>query len=166
MNECAVTRQHIEQLARQLGEKCLTHRIMLATAESCTGGGIASAITDIAGSSQWFDRGFVTYSNAAKMDVLGVRQTTLAQFGAVSFETALEMATGCLDQSQADIAVSVTGIAGPSGGSEEKPVGTVFFGLATKNKTCAKHQYFNGDRYQVRLQTVFYALQLLNDGLV
>ncbi len=163
MNEYAVTHQHIEQLARQLGEKCLARHIMLATAESCTGGGIASAITDIAGSSQWFDRGFVTYSNAAKMDMLGVQETTLTRFGAVSPETALEMATGCLDRSQADVAVSVTGIAGPSGGSKEKPVGTVFFGLATKNQTRTTYQLFSGDRHHVRLQTVFYALQLLHE---
>ena len=132
---------------------------MLATAESCTGGWIAKCCTDVAGSSAWFDRGFITYSNAAKQDMLGVRAETLAQYGAVSEAVVAEMATGALRHSQAHIAVAVSGIAGPSGGSAEKPVGTVCFAWAMRNgevltKTCQ----FAGDREAVRWQSVVFAL--------
>ena len=132
---------------------------MLATAESCTGGWIAKCCTDMAGSSAWFDRGFITYSNAAKQDMLGVRAETLAQYGAVSEAVVAEMATGALRHSQAHIAVAVSGIAGPSGGSPEKPVGTVCFAWAMRNgevltKTCQ----FAGDREAVRWQSVVFAL--------
>ena len=132
---------------------------MLATAESCTGGWIAKCCTDVAGSSAWFDRGFITYSNAAKQDMLGVRAETLAQYGAVSEAVVAEMATGALRHSQAHIAVAVSGIAGPSGGSPEKPVGTVCFAWAMRNgevltKTCQ----FAGDREAVRWQSVVFAL--------
>ena len=134
----------------------------IATAESCTGGLIAGAITDIAGSSDIFDRGFVTYSNAAKTDMLGVRTATLQQFGAVSEEVAREMAEGALARSAADLAVSVTGIAGP-GGSEHKPEGRVCFGLAARTKESRTETVDFGPlgRAEVRRATVVHALHLL-----
>lgn len=142
-----------------LAEQLTQRGWMLATAESCTGGWIAKCCTDVAGSSAWFDRGFITYSNAAKQDMLGVRAETLAQYGAVSEAVVAEMATGALRHSQAHIAVAVSGIAGPSGGSVEKPVGTVCFAWAMRNgevltKTCQ----FAGDREAVRWQSVVFAL--------
>lgn len=142
-----------------LAEQLKQRGWMLATAESCTGGWIAKCCTDVAGSSAWFDRGFITYSNAAKQDMLGVRAETLAQYGAVSEAVVAEMATGALRHSQAHIAVAVSGIAGPSGGSPEKPVGTVCFAWAMRNgevltKTCQ----FAGDREAVRWQSVVFAL--------
>ena len=147
------------ELARQKGA-------MIATAESCTGGLIAAALTEIAGSSDVVDRGFVTYSNDAKQDMLGVRAETLAQFGAVSEETAREMASGALSRSRATIAVSVTGIAGPGGGSSEKPVGRVCFGLASDRGTISETVDF-GDigRSEVRAATVRHALALLAAAL-
>ena len=142
-----------------LAEQLTQRGWMLATAESCTGGWIAKCCTDMAGSSAWFDRGFITYSNAAKQDMLGVRAETLAQYGAVSEAVVAEMATGALRHSQAHIAVAIIGIAGPSGGSPEKPVGTVCFAWAMRNgevltKTCQ----FAGDREAVRWQSVVFAL--------
>jgi nicotinamide-nucleotide amidase len=147
-----------EKVFRKLKEKQLT----LVTAESCTGGMIASALTDIAGSSAVFDRGFVTYSNAAKMDMLGVPEETLEQYGAVSVEVAQAMAQGAIDNSYADIAVSVTGIAGPTGGSTEKPVGLVIFGILQKGAIPQTHiKNFTGDRNAIRTQSRDYALQLI-----
>lgn len=136
---------------------------MIATAESCTGGLISAAITEISGSSQWFDRGFVTYSNDAKMQLLGVKAQTLEEYGAVSLETAREMALGAILHSKADVAVSVTGVAGPTGGTDEKPVGTVCIGLMRRDldKPVAKVFHFSGDRYFVRYQTVMKALEVL-----
>jgi nicotinamide-nucleotide amidase len=132
----------------------------LATAESCTGGGIAAAITDLAGSSEWFDRGFVTYSNQAKQDMLGVAATTLADSGAVSRETVLAMALGAIARSEADISVAVTGIAGPGGGSEAKPVGTVWFAWSLRDgQTDAGCERFPGDRARVRAAAVRHALR-------
>jgi nicotinamide-nucleotide amidase len=132
------------------------------TAESCTGGGIASAVTDIAGSSAWFDRAFVTYSNEAKMDMLGVNAKTLKIHGAVSQEVVLEMAAGAIKHSVADVAISVSGIAGPGGGSDEKPVGTVWFGWKVGNQIEKQHCVcFDGDRGSVREQACCYALQEL-----
>jgi nicotinamide-nucleotide amidase len=152
----------IDDLAKELGNSLLKKKWRIATAESCTGGGIASAITEIPGSSQWFDRGFVTYSNEAKIDLLDVKLQTLHRFGAVSAETAREMAAGCLANSQADIAISVTGIAGPTGGTNEKPVGTVFIGLSTKGGQAKTiHKLFHGNRHLIRQQTVIQALQLI-----
>ena len=146
-------------LARSKGAK-------IATAESCTGGLIAGAITDIAGSSDIFDRGFVTYSNAAKTDMLGVRAATLLQFGAVSEEVAREMADGALARSAADLAVSVTGIAGP-GGSEHKPEGRVCFGLAAQGHATKTETIDFGPlgRAEVRRATVIHALHLLVQAL-
>ncbi|MAQ71438.1 MAG: damage-inducible protein CinA [Alphaproteobacteria bacterium] len=139
--------------------------LVVALAESCTGGMIASAITNVPGSSTVFDRGFVTYSNQAKIDCLGVNATTLESFGAVSEETAVEMALGALKNSDASIALSVTGVAGPGGGSKQKPVGIVYFGLAGKNfeevKTFQKH--FSGDRNEIRSQATRFALLLLQN---
>ncbi len=146
-------------LARTLGERLQARGWLLATAESCTGGGIAAAVTDISGSSAWFDRGFVTYSNAAKMDLLGVPVATLDAHGAVSGATAMAMAAGALARSAAQIAVAVTGVAGPTGGSAEKPVGTVWFGYAMTGeapRACVRR--FEGDRGAVREQTVLRAL--------
>jgi nicotinamide-nucleotide amidase len=147
--------EEILQLARQSST-------MIATAESCTGGMIAVALTDIAGSSDAFDRGFVTYSNAAKIDMLGVRAETLAQFGAVSQEVACEMAEGALSHSRAKIAVSVTGIAGP-GGSEFKPEGRVCFGLAQDGRPtrCETVEFGAIGRAEVRLATRDHALHLI-----
>jgi nicotinamide-nucleotide amidase len=131
----------------------------LACAESCTGGGIAAALTDVAGSSAWFDRGFVTYSNQAKRDMLGVSAETLAQFGAVSRETVLEMATGALTHSTAQLSVAVSGIAGPGGGSVDKPVGTVWLAWASAGEVVAVCEHFDGDRAAVRAAAVDAALR-------
>ena len=150
----------IYSLAESLGAKLLERQWQLTLAESCTGGGIAQAITDVAGSSAWFDRGFVTYSNAAKEDMLGVPSSALASFGAVSQETALAMVAGALAHSAADLAIAVTGIAGPGGGSEEKPVGTVFIAwqLRGHEGACVRKQ-FSGDRIAVRQRVVAFCLQ-------
>ena len=130
----------------------------LATAESCTGGLIAAACTDLAGSSDWFERGFVTYSNAAKTELLGVPAALIATHGAVSEPVARAMAEGALARSRAQLSVAVTGIAGPTGGSEDKPVGTVWFGWCGGGQTLAERQVFAGDRAAVRAQTVRWAL--------
>jgi nicotinamide-nucleotide amidase len=130
----------------------------LSCAESCTGGGIAAALTDVAGSSAWFDRGFVTYSNRAKREMLGVSAKTLETFGAVSRETVLEMVAGALAASAADLSVAVTGIAGPGGGTREKPVGTVWIAWATQQDANAVCEQFGGERAQVRAATVDAAL--------
>lgn len=149
-------------LAIAVLKACRSHGIMLATAESCTGGMIAAALTDIAGSSDVVDRGFVTYSNEAKMEMIGVSKATLDAHGAVSRETALEMATGALSRSRAGIALAVTGIAGPGGGSAEKPVGLVWFGLATKDRpTIAERRLFEDrGRAFIRQETVRTALEM------
>jgi nicotinamide-nucleotide amidase len=149
-------------LATQLGLQLKANGKTVATAESCTGGGIAQIITEIAGSSAWFDCGFVTYSNNAKVRMLGVKPTTLEKYGAVSAEVALEMATGALIHSDADCAIAVTGIAGPDGGSIEKPLGTVFIARCYKNESAKiiKKQFL-GNRHQVRTQTVKTALEWL-----
>lgn len=153
-------------LAQHVLDTLKKQNLTLATAESCTGGMIASAITDIAGSSAVFDRGFVTYSNAAKMDMLAVPQEILEKFGAVSVEVAAAMAQGAIDNSYADIAVSVTGIAGPMGGSAEKPVGLVIFGAMKKGSTPQTLiKNFAGDRDAIRTQSRDYALQFILDLL-
>lgn len=151
-----------EQLARKVLELCQARGIMLATAESCTGGMIAAALTDIAGSSAVVDRGFVTYSNEAKQEMLGVRPETLQRFGAVSEETAREMAEGALSRSRAGIAISVTGVAGPGGGSAEKPVGLVWFGVAARGTKPAAEcrQLENRGRDFIRVESVRVALGL------
>jgi nicotinamide-nucleotide amidase len=148
------------ELAEQLGRSLKAGGKTIATAESCTGGWIAQTITDVPGSSAWFDRGFVTYSNAAKMQMLGVSSQTLELYGAVSEETATEMAAGALVRSDADMAVAVTGIAGPDGGTQEKPVGTVFIAWADKNgETKVVKKQLSGNRRQIREQTVESAIE-------
>lgn len=147
------------RLAIDLGRALLARKWKAATAESCTGGLVAGAITDIAGSSEWFERGFVTYSNEAKVELLGVRPETLARFGAVSEATVLEMVAGALARSRADIAVAVTGIAGPGGGTPDKPVGLVWlaWGIRGGQVEAASHR-FPGERAAVRAATVAAAL--------
>ena len=149
--------EHVVQLADLLLKK----RWYLATAESCTGGMIAAACTDLAGSSAWFERGFVTYSNAAKTELLGVAADLIAQHGAVSEAVARAMAQGALAKSRAQVAVSVTGVAGPTGGSASKPVGTVWFGFATPAGVVTETRLFAGDRAAVRQATVLHALRRL-----
>jgi nicotinamide-nucleotide amidase len=146
---------------------CARHKILATTAESCTGGLIIAAMTDIPGSSSMVDRGFVTYSNEAKMDMIGVRAETLDAHGAVSRETALEMASGALARSRAGISLAVTGIAGPDGGSAEKPVGLVWFGLAMMGREtiAEKHIFENRGRDYIRRQTVLTALRMGIDAL-
>ena len=147
-------------LAQRLGRALAERRWTAATAESCTGGLIAGAITDVAGSSAWFDRGFVTYSNEAKSEMLGVRAETLAAHGAVSEATAQEMAAGALARSGADIVVAVTGIAGPTGGSPGKPVGLVCFAWARRGgRVDARTLHLAGDRAAVRAAAVATALE-------
>lgn len=146
-------------LSAELGQILHAKKLQIAVAESCTGGLIAQTLTEIAGSSAWFDRGFVTYSNLAKIQMLGVRSETLAVFGAVSAETATEMVLGSLMHSSADCAIAVTGIAGPSGGTPIKPVGTVFIAWARKSlPSYCEQVYFEGDRQTIRMQTAQRAL--------
>jgi nicotinamide-nucleotide amidase len=150
----------LTRLAAQVGAHLKARGLMLATAESCTGGWVAQAVTSISGSSEWFERGFVTYSDRAKRELLGVRAETLERFGAVSEETAREMALGALAASQAQVAVAITGVAGPTGGTPAKPVGMVCFAWAWKDggvEAVTKH--FIGDREEVRRQSVICALQ-------
>ncbi len=147
----------------RLSEGLLARGWMMATAESCTGGMIAAACTDLAGSSQWFERGFVTYSNEAKTEMLSVDAALIADHGAVSEVVARAMAHGAVRHSRAQVAVAVTGIAGPTGGSAAKPVGTVCFGFMVNGRLVSETRRFDGDRAQVRAQTVAHALQRLVD---
>ena len=148
----------VQALAQQLGQLCAAANWKIVTAESCTGGLIARALTEIAGSSQWFERGYVTYSNDAKVDCLQVSPRTLSEYGAVSEPVAREMAMGALAHSKAQLALSVTGIAGPDGGSSDKPVGTVVFGWASVKRIEATTRRLDGDRAAIRLQAALYAL--------
>ncbi|MEQ1530079.1 MAG: CinA family protein [Methylococcales bacterium] len=148
------------QLAQQLGQLLLAQDLKIATAESCTGGWISTVLTEVPGSSAWFDRGFVTYSNAAKMQMLDVSAETLAKHGAVSEQTAMEMLQGALKHSVAQSAIAVTGIAGPDGGSIDKPVGTVYIAWVCPGKPAqVVRQNFTGTRQQIRANTVHAALQ-------
>jgi nicotinamide-nucleotide amidase len=148
------------ELSQALGSACLQRRLLIATAESCTGGWAAQVITHTVGSSAWFERGFVTYANEAKVDMLGVRPETLAKFGAVSLETAAEMATGALKNSKAMISLAITGIAGPTGGSPGKPVGTVCFAWCRTGAAAETEvQVFSGDREAIRRLAVVHALR-------
>jgi nicotinamide-nucleotide amidase len=150
----------MDVLAAQVGDVLQSHGMMLATAESCTGGGVAQAITDIAGSSGWFERGFVTYSNASKCEMLGVSSDTLKLHGAVSEAVVREMVAGALQRSRAHVALSVSGIAGPSGGSPEKPVGTVWFAWGARSGMIhARLHHLTGNRADIRAQSVRIALQ-------
>ena len=150
----------MDTLAAQVGELLKAHGLMLVTAESCTGGGVAQAITGVAGSSGWFERGFVTYSNLAKQQMLGVRAETLKQHGAVSELTVREMVAGALQHSDAQVALAVSGIAGPDGGTADKPVGTVWFAWGIKHgETHAQRHLLSGNRAEIRAQAVQIALQ-------
>ena len=156
----------LEKLAIAVGQALNIQHLKLATAESCTGGGLSYWITHVPGSSAWFERGFVTYSDAAKSEMLGVNPQTIATFGAVSKETAIEMATGALQKSKADISIAITGIAGPNGGSQDKPVGTVWIAIAKrKYPTDAQSILFAGDRQLVRERTIVCALEKLLEKL-
>jgi nicotinamide-nucleotide amidase len=149
-------------LSQRLGKLLQQHGLMLATAESCTGGYIAQMITAVADSSHWFERGFVTYSNEAKMEMLSVSADTLAVHGAVSGAVVAEMAIGALKHSHAQISVAVSGIAGPSGGNADKPVGTVYFAIAGSDKGVnTYHRHFSGDRQAIRAACVEFALRQL-----
>ena len=149
-------------MTEQVGLALKARGATMTTAESCTGGWVAKAITDIAGSSAWFERGFVTYSNEAKAQMIGVREETLVQHGAVSEPVVVEMAIGALKAARAHFAVSLSGIAGPDGGSEEKPVGTVWFAFASASgEGITRRECFSGDRDAVRRQATAYALQTL-----
>lgn len=152
-----------DALCRALAQALLARGWKLATAESCTGGMIAAACTALAGSSDWFERGFVTYSNEAKMDSLGVDAQQIAQHGAVSEVVARAMAFGAVRHSLAQVAVAVTGIAGPTGGSPQKPVGTVWFGFQVDGRLVSETCLFPGDRAAVRQATVAHALRRLRE---
>lgn len=159
----------LESLAAQVGSLLIANGQKLATAESCTGGWVAQCLTAIAGSSDWFERGFVTYSNDAKQEMLGVSAEILATHGAVSEATAAAMATGALRHSHADWALAITGIAGPTGGSPDKPVGTVCFAWAGPDgRLMAETRRLQGDRAEIRVQSVKHALQgvLLNAAIL
>ena len=151
------------RLVARLAAALLARGWTMATAESCTGGLIAAACTDLAGSSQWFERGFVTYSNEAKTEMLSVDETLIATHGAVSEVVARAMAHGAVRHSRARVTVAVTGIAGPTGGSAAKPVGTVWFGFMVDGRLASETRRFEGDRAQVRAKTVAHALQRLID---
>ena len=157
--------ESLDALAVQVGQALMASGEKLATAESCTGGWVAQAVTSVAGSSDWFERGWVTYSNAAKRDELGVAEATLERHGAVSEQTAREMAAGALRRAGAGLALSVTGVAGPGGGSAAKPVGMVCFAWARGSKIRSETRHFTGDRESVRRQSVAYALKGLLEPL-
>lgn len=148
-------------LVQRLAIQLQARQWMLATAESCTGGLIAGACTDLSGSSNWFERGFVTYSNEAKTELLGVDAALITQHGAVSEAVARAMAAGSLAHAQAQVAVAVTGVAGPTGGTADKPVGLVWFGLALPGQVLTEKMHFPGDRAAVRAATVQHALRRL-----
>jgi len=149
----------VHQLAIRAGNRLRDNRLMLATAESCTGGMVATAITDISGSSNWFERGFVTYSNQAKIEMIGVPPELIERHGAVSEPVARAMAEGALRNSRAQVSLAITGIAGPGGGTPDKPVGTVAFGWSNRLHTSVETLVFKGDREQVRVQAAAHALR-------
>ncbi len=154
------------KLAEHIGAVCVSEKRVIVGAESCTGGLISAVLTSVSGSSAWVDCGFVTYSNEAKMEMLGVASSTLDLFGAVSEETAREMATGALNKSRATIAYSVTGVAGPTGGTATKLVGTVCFGFATADDLSSVTKHFHGDRNAVREQSVNFVLAELSRATI
>ena len=151
----------VQTLSQLLTDQSLT----LSVAESCTGGNLSALLTSVSGSSTYFDRGYIAYSNQAKMDMLDVDAEVLERFGAVSEQTALEMVNGVIQNSHSDVAVSITGIAGPTGGTVEKPVGMVCFGFCVKDKHFVKTQHFSGDRETVVANSVDFAIQTLVDEL-
>ncbi len=157
---------NIEQAAENLGLFLQQSQAYLATAESCTGGWLAQSITDIAGSSAWFDRGFITYSNSAKTDMLNVPAEIITQFGAVSAQVAGLMTAGALQHSSADYAIATTGIAGPTGGTPPKPVGTVYLAWQQRGRPAViVLKQFSGNREQVRMQAVYTALKLIPNSV-
>lgn len=166
MNDLLLNQEHsTEQLCRLLANLLLEKQLRLVTAESCTGGMISAACTDLAGSSAWFERGFVTYSNQAKTELLDVPERLLRRAGAVCGPVAKAMAEGALAHSHAQVAVAVTGVAGPTGGSPAKPVGTVWFGFALPEQTVTEKCHFDGDRAAVRQATLRHALARLVEML-
>lgn len=158
-------KQEISALAAQLGailtDKCLT----ITTAESCTGGGISYALTDTPGSSAYIDRCFVTYSNQAKHDLLHVSEQTLATYGAVSEQTVIQMVEGAIKLANADVAIAVSGIAGPGGGSDDKPIGLVWFAFLMDGELKVCHQIFSGSRAKVREQAIIFSLEVIINQL-
>jgi nicotinamide-nucleotide amidase len=161
-----MARDALVSLARRVGARLKEGKLKLATAESCTGGWIAQAVTSVAGSSEWFERGFVTYSNEAKKELLGVRARTLSSHGAVSEETAREMASGALARSRAQVAIAVTGVAGPGGGTRKKPVGTVCFAWSRKRSAPESVALrLRGSREGIRRRSVAFALEGLLERL-
>ncbi|WP_281546012.1 nicotinamide-nucleotide amidase [Grimontia sp. SpTr1] len=150
--------EQLVKLATQIGERLKASNQTVTTAESCTGGGISYVLTEVAGSSAWFERAFVTYSNDAKRELVGVATDTLVDHGAVSEEVVAEMAAGALKAANAGFALAVSGIAGPTGGSEEKPVGMVCFGWATSKGTVTETCLFDGDRHEIRRNTIAHSL--------
>lgn len=150
--------EDITQLAQLLGNQLSTKGWQISCAESCTGGGVGYAITSISGSSAWFKKGFITYSNEAKHELLGVSEGTLTQFGAVSAQTVEEMAAGAAKQANAEVAIAISGIAGPDGGTPDKPVGTVWFGFFINGQNISQKLLINGDRQAVRIKAIEFAL--------
>ncbi len=155
----------MNDLARRIGEALKARGLRLATAESCTGGWAAMALTAVPGSSDWFERGYVTYSNEAKREDLGVAAATLHKHGAVSEEVAREMAAGAARRARAPVALAITGVAGPSGGTKDKPVGLVCFAWAQGSKITSETKRFEGDRESVRRQSVIHALEGVLEAL-
>lgn len=158
--------QTLTTIAQQLGEILCKKNAKLTTAESCTGGAISEAITSVSGSSQWFEFGFVTYANSAKRQLLGVSEETLEQYGAVSEQVVKQMAQGAIKQSEADYAIAVSGVAGPDGGTEEKPVGTVWVCWQTPSQIWTHKLVLSGDRQAVRTEAVKKSLQQLLQHLI
>jgi nicotinamide-nucleotide amidase len=150
--------EDIIQLAQHLGNKLSAKGWQITCAESCTGGGVGYAITSISGSSAWFKKGYITYANAAKQELLGVTERTLIEHGAVSAATVEEMAAGAAKHANAEVAVAISGIAGPDGGTPDKPVGTVWFGFFINGQSISQKQLITGDRQAVRIKAIEYAL--------
>ena len=154
--------KEIHLLAQNLGNQCINNAYKLVIAESCTGGLVCSVITSVSGSSSWFDRGFITYSNQSKCDLLGVAKKTLANHGAVSQNVANEMALGALQNSHGSLSLSITGIAGPNGGTKDKPVGTVYFAICNQNSMLFESRSnFAGSRLEIQEKALVFALNNL-----
>lgn len=161
MNNNEIDPKNIIELVEKLANKLIEKKQTLTCVESCTGGGIAYFLTEISGSSAWFETGFVTYSNQAKQELVGVCAQSLNEHGAVSEQVAREMAQGALSQAKADFSMSVTGVAGPTGGSAEKPVGTVCFAWASQDKILSITKRFVGDRHAIRRQSIAFSIEKL-----
>jgi nicotinamide-nucleotide amidase len=159
-------KNQLDDLAIELGQALAVTGLSLVTAESCTGGLVATRVTDVAGCSDWFDRAFITYTNLAKQEMLGVSEACIDEHGAVSEETVRQMATGALAASRAQVAIAISGVAGPSGGSEDKPVGTVWFAWAYGDDSLvSERQLFGGDRKNIRQQAAAYAMRRVIERL-